>query len=117
MRKIILCSYRAIGAVLLIAVCTLALPRDAAAQDARGFIDALGKQAIQVMGPSVPPAQRVARFRQLFENDFDLQGTARFVLGPYANGLSKEQQQEFIGLFREYLAQAYARRLGEYGGE
>ena len=117
MRKIILAGCRATGLALLFALGALALPRDAAAQDARAFIDTLGKQAIQVMGPSVPPAQRTAQFRQLFERDFDLQGASRFVLGPYANAMSPEQQQEFVGLFKDYLAHAYAQRLEQYGGE
>jgi phospholipid transport system substrate-binding protein len=115
--KAVFAASRAIGVAALLAAGILALPHQAAAQDARAFIDGLGKQAIQVMGPSVPPAERTARFRELFARDFDLHGAGRFVLGPYANAMNPEQQQEFIGLFREYLAQAYARRLGEYGGE
>ena len=53
---------------------------------------------------------------RLFETDFDLSGAARFVLGPNARSLTPEQNQEFLTLFREYLAQAYSTRLGEYGG-
>ena len=52
----------------------------------------------------------------LFEADFDLPGAARFVLGPNARSLTPEQNQEFVALFKEYLAQAYSTRLGEYGG-
>src|SRR5207244_4584166 len=84
---------------------------------AASFIQNLGKQAIQVLGPSVPAPQRTAQFRRLFETDFDLSGAARFVLGPNARSLTPEQNQEFLTLFREYLAQAYSTRLGEYGGE
>ena len=60
-----------------------AAPREAA-QGAATFIGNLGREGIQVLGPSVPPAQRTARFRQLFANDFDLPGISRFVLGPHA---------------------------------
>ena len=88
-----------------------------AAQDANAFISNLGTQAIQVLGPSAQPAQRAARFRQLFESDFDIAGAARFVLGPSGRTMTPQQLQEFAGLFREYLVQAYTRRLGEYGGE
>jgi phospholipid transport system substrate-binding protein len=94
-----------------------ALPRIAAAQDAAGFVAKLGNQAIQVLGPSVPEAQRTAHFRQLFASDFDLQGASRFVLGPAGRNLDPEQQQEFQTLFRDYLAQAYSTRLAQYAGE
>jgi len=108
---------RAIVVALFSFACLAMLPRGAAAEDASGFIANLGNQAIQVLGPSVPPAQRTAHFRQMFSSDFDLQGAGRFVLGPTGRDLTPEQQQEFQTLFREYLAQAYSTRLGEYGGE
>jgi phospholipid transport system substrate-binding protein len=108
---------RPIAAALFAFACLALLPRGAAAQDANGFIANLGNQAIQVLGPSVPPAQRAAHFRQIFANDFDLHGASQFVLGPTGRSLSPEQQQEFQTLFREYLAQAYSARLAQYAGE
>src|SRR6266567_3284234 len=115
-RNIAFRAPRAIVVALLFVVCQAAVPRGAAAQDAASFIQNLGSQAIQVLGPSVPQAQRTAEFRRLFETDFDLPGAARFVLGPNARSLTPEQNQEFVALFKEYLAQAYSTRLGEYGG-
>src|ERR1700693_265052 len=93
------------------------VPREATAQDARGFVSTLGTEAIQVLGPSVSPAQRVARFRQLFQDDFDVPGIGQFVLGRYWRTATPAEQQEFLRLFQEYIVQAYAGRLGEYGGE
>ena len=116
-RNITFRAARALAAALFIVLCQAAVPRGAAAQDAAAFIQNLGDEAIQVLGPSVPPAQRTAHFRRLFEADFDLPGAARFVLGPNARSLTPEQNQEFLTVFREYLAQAYSKRLAEYGGE
>jgi len=109
--------FPAIGAFLLLTGLLMAAPREADAQDARAFVANLGNQAIQVLGPSVSPAQRVARFRQLFQNDFDVPGIGQFVLGRYWRTASPQEQQEFLRLFQEYIVQAYASRLGEYGGE
>jgi phospholipid transport system substrate-binding protein len=92
-------------------------PRAAAQADAVAFINNLGVQAIQVLGPSVSPAARVQRFRELFSAYFDLPEISRFVLGRYWRIATPEQQQQFQGLLREYLAQAYAGRLAEYAGE
>ena len=106
----------AVGALFVI-VLVLATPREANAQDARTFIATLGEQAIQVLGPSVPEVQRQARFRELFRDDFDLPGIGQFVLGRYWRVATPQEQQDFLGLFQEYLVRAYSARLGAYGGE
>jgi phospholipid transport system substrate-binding protein len=95
-----------------------AAPGPAAAQVGPvGFINQLGVQAIQVLGPNVPNATRVQRFRELLSGNFDLPGIARFVLGRYLRVATPEQQQQFIGLLQDYLGQAYAGRLAQYAGE
>jgi phospholipid transport system substrate-binding protein len=104
--------------LLLLSAGALALPSHAQAQaDPVGFINQLGVQAIQVLGPSVASAARVQRFRELFGADFDLPRIGQFVLGRYWRVATPEQQQQFLGLLREYLAQAYAGRLAQYAGE
>jgi phospholipid transport system substrate-binding protein len=117
MRKIALRAPWAIGVALLAFACLAALPRDAIAEDAGAFIQNLGTEAIQVMGPGVAPAQRTARFRHLFDTDFDLAGAARFVLGPKGRELTPQQHEEFLTVFREFLSQAYSERLAQYAGE
>src|SRR5512146_3013310 len=69
--------------------------RGVAAPNPQAFVAELGTQAIAVLGPSVPQAQRMARFRQLFDQDFDVAGIARAVLGPYHHQLSPAQHPGF----------------------
>ena len=107
----------AIAVLVLLIGCFAAAPREAAAQDPRAFVADLGHQAIQVLGQNVSPAQRIARFRQLFRDDFDVPGIGQFVLGRYWRVATPAEQQEFLQLFQEYIVQSYAARLGEYGGE
>jgi phospholipid transport system substrate-binding protein len=106
----------AIGALVLTILC-FAGAREASAQDARAFVGTLGREAIEVLGPHIPPAQRLARFRELFSNDFDIPGIGRFVLGRYWRIATPQEQQEFLGLFQEYIVRAYSTRLSAYGGE
>jgi phospholipid transport system substrate-binding protein len=106
----------AIAAAVLVTSLLMAAPLARAAEDPRSFVGTLGAQAIQVLGPSVAPAQRVARFRQLFHDDFDIPGIGQFVLGRYWRTATPQEQQEFLQLFQEYIVQAYSARLGEYGG-
>ena len=107
---------RAIGFLVLALACLSIAPRGAVAQDATAFINNLGQQGLQVLGPSVPAPQRAARFRQLLDSDFDLPEIGRFVLGTAGRTMSPAAQQEFLPLFRDYLVQAYTARLGQYGG-
>jgi phospholipid transport system substrate-binding protein len=99
-----------------IALCA-GVPHAHAQADATAFISQLGSQAIQVLGPGVPASERLARFRQLFQNDFDVPGIGRFVLGRYWRIATPAEQQEFLGLFQEYIVEAYSARLSQYGGE
>jgi phospholipid transport system substrate-binding protein len=95
----------------------IGIPPASAASDPVAFVTNLGTQAIQVLGPSVSAAQRLARFRELFRNDFDVPGIGQFVLGRYWRTATPAEQQEFLGLFQEYIVEAYSARLGEYGGQ
>src|SRR5579863_450982 len=108
---------RAAVFVLFASVLLLAAPREANAQDARAFVATLGEQAIQVLGPNASPAQRLTRFRELFHDDFDIPGIDQFVLGRYWRTATPQQQEDFLGLFQEYLVRAYSARLSEYAGE
>jgi phospholipid transport system substrate-binding protein len=109
------------SAVALFSVVAVAAPCLAdvpgSARDARVLIQDLGARAIHALGPSIPEAQRVAVLRHLLSQDFDLAGAARFALGPYARSLTPWQQQEFLPLYRDALAGAYAERLSQYAGE
>jgi phospholipid transport system substrate-binding protein len=103
--------------VLVIATLT-AMPRCGMAQGAPVvFVNDLGTQAIQVLGKNAPADQRLQRFRQLFASDFDIPGIGQFVLGRYWRAATPQEQQDFLKLLNEYLAQAYSARLAEYAGE
>ncbi|HWD59506.1 MAG TPA: ABC transporter substrate-binding protein [Stellaceae bacterium] len=93
-----------------------AAPRCEAAADPRVFVNQLGDQGIETLGANIPPEQRLARFRELFRTDFDVTGIGRFAIGRYWAALNPDQQQEFLHLYQEYTVQAYADKLGQYGG-
>jgi phospholipid transport system substrate-binding protein len=88
-----------------------------AAADPAAMISNLGTKALQVLGKDATQSQRVARFRELLRDDFDVPVIARFVLGRYWNVATEEQRAEFTKLFEDYIAIAYATRLAEYSGE
>jgi hypothetical protein len=108
--------FRLVCALFLVIGLFAAGPCQAAAQDPRAFVAELGHQAIQVLGRNVPSAQRIARFRELFHDDFDVSGIGQFVLGRYWRVATPAEQQEFLRLFQEYIVQSYATRLANMAG-
>lgn len=108
---------RAAAIVVFAALCLTGSPRAHATPDAVAFVRTLGTEAIQVLGPQVPEQRRLARFRELFRDDFDVPRIGAFVLGRYWRTATPQQQREFLSLFQEYIVQAYSARLGQYGGE
>lgn len=108
--------------LIIIAACVLVLgillpARPAAAADPAAVITNLGNQALKALGKNVDPNLRVARFRELFSQHFDVPDIARFVLGRYWRLATPSQQQEFVKLLTDYIALVYANRLAEYSGE
>jgi phospholipid transport system substrate-binding protein len=102
---------------LLITTASLAAPPNAVASDADVFMNDLWNRAVEVLSKKVPLAERLARFRQLFQADFDGPGIARFVLGRYWRSASEEEQQEYLKLFEDYVVFVYGTRLSSFSGE
>ena len=85
---------------VLIATASLAAPPPVNPADAAAFMNQLWASAVEVLNKKADPAAREARFRQLFHEDFDCPGIARFVLGRYWRSASEGEQQEFVRLLR-----------------
>jgi phospholipid transport system substrate-binding protein len=103
------------AALVLIAVALS--PAILAAADPAAVINNLGNRALEVLGEHPTPAQKVARFQELFRADFDVPGIARFVFGQYWKTATPEQQEEFVKLFEDHIALVYSSQLAAYSGE
>jgi phospholipid transport system substrate-binding protein len=101
---------------VLIATATLAAPPPVNPADAVAFMHQLWDRADGLLNGKTDPAIRRARFQQLFREDFDGAGIARFVLGPYWRSISEQEQREFVKLFEDYVAYVYTARLATFGG-
>ena len=84
-----------------------------AGSDPAAFINNLGNQ-LQIVARNPAAEQRLAGFRQLFREDFDVPGLGRFVLGRFARILNPSEQQEFLGLFENYVVLTYSEKLSDY---
>lgn len=112
MRRCVLAAF-----LLLTATVATAAPTAAAEGDPVAFVRELGRQALDVLSHKSSESVRQARFRELFQANFDEPVIARFVLGRYWRVATPAEQQQFQKLFEDYVVIAYAARLSDYGGE
>lgn len=61
--------------------------------------------------------ERRAQLRKAAEAIFDYRETARRALARHWEGRSREEQDEFVGLFADLLERSYLGRIEQYGGE
>ncbi|MCH8182083.1 MAG: ABC transporter substrate-binding protein [Proteobacteria bacterium] len=95
-----------------------ALHAAAQAETPSEFVATLGDSAIRMLvEEGVSPDKRIANFRELLLEGFDVPLIGRFVLGIHWRRASPEQRTEYTDLFEKFLVQSYAARLGQYGGE
>lgn len=112
--------FRGAVGLLLAGLVAFALP--AAAQQAgkapADFVQKLGDRAISVLAdPKVSKPQAVEVFRELLNDNFDVQTIGRFVLGRYWNTAQPAQQKEYMSLFEQMIVEVYAERFSQYSGE
>jgi phospholipid transport system substrate-binding protein len=98
--------------VLFTGAVTPSIPAGAG-MDPAAFINNLGNQ-LQAVTSSTSPQQRLAGFHQLFREDFDVPGLGRFVLGRFWRIFTPWEQQEFLGLFENYVVLTYSEKLSDY---
>ncbi len=109
---------RAMAAGLTLMLFAVALPTAAQAETPSEFVAALGDNAIRMLvEEGVSHDDRIANFRELLIEGFDVPLIGRFVLGVHWRRASPEQRTEYADLFEKFLVQSYAARLGQYGGE
>ena len=104
------------AAVVLIAGVLAPTIPATAGSDPTAFINNLGNQ-FQIVARNPAAEQRLAGFRQLFREDFDVPGLGRFVLGRFVRVLNPLEQQEFLGLFETYVVYTYSDRLAEFAAD
>lgn len=88
------------------------------ADGAAAFIKDLADRAIAALNnKSMPVNQRVATFRALFLEGFDVPSIAQFVMGRAWTRATDEQRRTYLKLFEEVTLLTWALRFNEYGGE
>lgn len=107
----------ALFATLLLLAWVPAMPA-AAGGDAGHFVESLADEAIKTLAPAgISRAERIDRFRKLFDESFAADGIGKWVLGRYWRQATPAEQAEYLKLFKDYIVAAYVDRFAAYTGE
>ncbi len=86
--------------------------------EAANFIKSLSDRAITTLtDPDISADERRAQFRNLFREGFAVDGIARFALGRYWRGASKQEREEYLVLFEDVIVTTWADRFSLYSGQ
>lgn len=85
---------------------------------AQAFIEGLAQEAVAALTTEgVSHDDRILRFTDLLDANFDVETIGKWVLGRYWRGASPEEKAEYLKLFREYIVITYVERFDQYSGE
>lgn len=109
--------FLSITTVALIAGPTLTSPAGAqTASEAAAFIHATGSAMVQVVDSEAPDQDKAQGMARIIDQRVDVNGIARFCLGPFWRQASPAQQKEYLDLFHRVLVFNIDTKMGNYRG-
>jgi len=85
---------------------------------AQVFIEGLADEAVQALtAEGVSREQRIDRFRELLNHNFDVPVIGKWVLGRYWRTATDAEKEEYLKLFEDYVVITYVERFDQYSGE
>ena len=109
--------FLSIATVALIAGLTRTPPAGAqTASQAAAFIRATGSAMVQVVDSEAPDQDKAQEMARIIDQRVDVNGIARFCLGPFWRTASPAQQKEYLGLFHRVLVFNIDAKMGQYQG-
>lgn len=104
-------------AALFAIVLTIA-PSAADARDSGAFVKDLGDRAIEMLASKkTSKDEQERRFRILLREGFAIDKIGKFVLGKYRRKASKDEIEEFLLLFEDYIVSLYSSAFRNFSGE
>ncbi|MDR1031522.1 MAG: ABC transporter substrate-binding protein [Holosporales bacterium] len=86
-------------------------------EEARGFINTLGKEAFAVLTKKeLSHESREAKFREILDRGFDVKAIGRFSLGRYWRVFNKEQKEQYFAALKDMLVRSYVGKFANFPG-
>jgi len=111
-------SFLSVCILVLVSWGVAAQERGVAPQDASAFVNEFGHRAIvRLTAPNLSDEELVGRFRELFDEGFDVPYIARSALGRFWPLATDRERAEYVPLFEDYNSWVYALQFRHYSGE
>jgi phospholipid transport system substrate-binding protein len=86
--------------------------------DPTAFINHFAEVGIsEILTTEISDAEKLERFRSLFNDGFDIPAIGRFVLARSWRRAGNEEKQEFVDMFEDVIVYTWSRRFSEYDGQ
>ncbi|MDG2244137.1 MAG: ABC transporter substrate-binding protein [Rhodospirillaceae bacterium] len=86
--------------------------------DPTDFINHFAEAGIEgILTADIDDTEKIARFRTLFNDGFDIPAMSRFVIGRTWRRTSDADKEAFITLFEDVIVYTWSRRFSEYTGQ
>jgi phospholipid transport system substrate-binding protein len=86
--------------------------------EGKAIVQKMSDQVVVILANTgVDRAGKEARFRQILQQNFDVQTIGSWVMGPPWKEATPAQKAEYLKLFETYIVKVYTGQLGNYSGE
>lgn len=86
--------------------------------DPTSFINHFAEVGIDdILSADINEADKTERFRDLFNEGFDIPAVGRFVLARNWRRANDTEKQEFVALFEDVIVYTWSRRFSKYDGQ
>jgi phospholipid transport system substrate-binding protein len=87
------------------------------AVNAENFVKNVSKNAIEIIQEKLTSEQKEAKLTELFLESVNTAWMARFAMGKYWNGTTKEQKNKYIEAHKKFLLGNYIPKFKEYNNQ
>jgi len=88
----------------------------ASADDARQFVDGVGKRVLDIVNGGAGKAEKQAQLQQMFAENVDIPWMGQFVLGHAWRQATPEQRDHYLQAYKQYLLARYTTNFADYTG-
>lgn len=86
-------------------------------KEAEGFVQKLADDAMNSFRTIEDEVAREKEFRRLLNDSFDVRAIGKWVLGRYWRKAKKEEKEEYLKLFEDFIIVTYSGRFKDYSGD
>jgi len=121
LRRIALVSLFVLAFSVLETPLNTALAQEAAVPQKKdpvlSFVEGMANEAIQALtAKGISRSDRIIRFREILNTNFDVPLIGKWVLGRYWRGATDDEKKTYLALFQNYIVVTYIERFDQYSG-